>query len=339
VALCLAASLSGASPTPPSTPLLIGDKYPIEVSVSFPGALLHWLDSLTGLSGRGLTGGKTRRIHRVEYQHVLGRPTDDELLLLEAFAEARVRYAADHAEDEPYGLTLAFFDAADLSDALTRIRGLVNEADSKAIQSAAEHFAPKYEAIWKNGIIPRQFLERAEKSGKRKAIARFLADVASFFDVPPDERPYPRVILVPVPDGAGTHAQMIHHTLLIEIRHWEKLLDEVAPIVHENAHLLFYRMGQERIAHYAELAGRQGALGEEAWTVLHESLPTAIGQGVAYERFQSERWSTQMRWYHIETIDTYAKRIYPTIRAALKSHRKFDDQLLIELIRLYQAPE
>jgi hypothetical protein len=335
----LTALLAGAASANPTTPLLVGDKYPIVVSVSFPAALLHWLDSLAGLAGRGLTGGKTRRIHRAEYQHVHGRPTQEERLLLEGFAEARLRYAADNADDDPHLLTLAFFDSVDLDEALTRVRTLVNLIDSQAIQSAVDHFAPKYEAIWKDGIIPRKFLERAKKSGKRKPIARFLVDVAAFFGVPPDETPHPRVILAPVPDGAGTHAQMIDNRLLIEIRHWEKLLDEVAPIIHENSHLLFYRMGEERIARYRELAATQGTLGDEAWTVLHEALPTAIGQGVAYERFQTERWSTNMRWYHIDTIDAYAKRIYPTVRAALKDRRELDDELLLELIRLYQAPE
>ena len=67
-----------------------------------------------------------------------------------------------------------------------------------------------------------------------------------------------------------------------------------------------------------------------------EALPTALGQGVAYERFQSERWSLDKPWYHIEAIDRYAKRIFPLVKRTLAHRdRVFDESFLREALALY----
>ena len=139
---------------------------------------------------------------------------------------------------------------------------------------------------------------------------------------------------MPVPPGHGTHAQAIGAFLLIEIRRGESLADEVAPIVHENVHLLYARIDASKIEQMNEtvFAGRS----DDAEYRLREALPTAIAQGLAGEAFQDGRWSLDYSWYHISAVDRYAKRIYPIVKRALTAGDSFDETFLKEVIAAYE---
>ena len=110
--------------------LLLGETFPIETSVSFPAALLHWLDSLAGLSGPGLTAGKTIEAHRTEYNRKLGRPTVEDQNVLEDYAEVRRRSV--NGNHDPNSLAIAFFEAGGWEEALNSSRQLLGrEASSE----------------------------------------------------------------------------------------------------------------------------------------------------------------------------------------------------------------
>jgi hypothetical protein len=307
--------------------LLLSAAYPIETSVSFHASLMHWMDSLAGLNGAGLTGGKTQRAHRIEYNHVLGRPTDHDREVLLGFAEARVAYASENVDGDVDGLTRAFLAADTIEEAFETASSLLTESHAQAMIEAMNYFAPRYREIWQDGVIARGFLHRASRDKKRRALSKFLIRVAEFYGVSPSQKPHPQVVLMPVIDGAGTHAQAIGHHLLIEIRHWEGLIDETAPIVHENAHLLFHRMSDESIERLTAVADETRD-GPAAWHTLKEALPTAIAQGLAYQRFLPERWSMDRPWYHREEIDVYAKRIFPLVKQTFESGGSFDEEFL-----------
>jgi len=345
VAILMASLLSTASfctePAPEtsaeSAPAgLLGETYPLAAPVSFPAALLHWLDSVTYLRGAGMTAGKTIEAHRQAYIDFLGVPAEEEQQLLEAYRSVRVGFASG-ASGNRDDLTRAFFEAETIDEALEQAKPLLSERDLTRLSESVRHFEPGYRRIWNDGKTVRAFLNRAESSKQGDKLAEFLAGVAKFYGVDPDMEPRPRLVLVPVPAGAGTHAQAIEEFLLVEVRPGDGLRDQVAPIVHENAHLLFRRMGQERIKALEAAAVAHGPMGQANWLHLNEALPTAIGQGVAQVNFRIEGWSLQMRWYDVEVVDVFAKKIFPKVKRALSTGRPLDPALIEEFVEIYKS--
>jgi hypothetical protein len=105
-------------------------------------------------------------------------------------------------------------------------------------------------------------------------------------------------------------------------------------IAHENAHFLFLNSDpkiREALRRIAQETGRERAL-----ELLHEALPTALGQGVAARRFEPG-WSEDRPWYHREDVDRYAKTIYPLVEQALDGERpRLDEPLMRELLERWE---
>jgi hypothetical protein len=338
VACGIAAAVWAALPAvaaPPAElhPSILTGRYPLEAGVSFHAALLHWLDSLTGLSGPGRTGGKTIDGHRAEFEARFGRPGPTDVEVLRQFAEVRSRAGSAHADRD--GVTVAFFEAPGLPEALERSAAFTSPEGVEALARALDRFAERYRTIWDDGRVPRGFLQRAAADGRlRRSLARYLGTVAAFFGAETRGVEPARLVLVPVPPGHGTHAQAIGRFLLVEIREGEDLRDQVPPIVHENAHYLFHRLEPARRAALESRATRLGRDGVESWHLLLEALPTAIAQGVAAERFLAERWSIDSPWYHRADVDAYAKALYPLVDRALADRQRLDDTLVDRALAL-----
>lgn len=334
----LAAVLLAVTPTetsPPKTELLLRESYPLEVSVSFPAGLFHWIDSIAGTSH-----GKTIQAYQQEFEDRFGKPTQEDLRVLAGFTRARAHHATAARTRAPSDLPVPpiaallerFCEARTIEAALDGLRSELNLEDLNSVRRALDHFRPRYETIWNKGKVPSQFLRRCRKDPAKSALADLLEQIARFFGTDPLEPPRPRIVLVPVPPGFGTHAEAVGRNLLIEIRPGEGLADQASVIVHENAHLLFARLGPERTRQLASLALGRGPLGRSAWRTLHEALPTALGQGVADSRFRPRVWSERASWYHTRDVDTYAKAIYPMVRAALESGDRLDENLVHRLL-------
>jgi len=314
-------------------PLLLGPAYPIEVAVSLPAALLHWLDSLAGLDGPGATAGKTVNAHRLEFVRLFGPPDAETNERLRGFALARAGVARRLPRDRRDALTYAFFEAETLDAALQSAASVATADELVALRRAFETFEPRYRQIWSDGAEPRRFLSSATRDERAADLAALLVRIARFYGVGAAESPHPRIVLVPVPAGYGTHAQAIGRHLLIEIRPREGLAEQVAPIVHENAHFLFQRIDDKRSESLARLAAEHGRPGEDAWLLLREALPTALGQGVASRRFQPD-FSLDARWYHLDEVDAYAKRIYPLVSRTVRKGGRLDADFLRAAVAL-----
>lgn len=337
LAVSLHPAIATADGTPASAPsgtLLLGDTYPLEVDVSFHAALFHWLDSLAGLDGPGMTAGKTRTAHREQFVRQFGPPDSKDQLLLQSFAELRLRDVTNRPDDR-LALAQAFFETPDLDAALLQAESLLGAEDAETLADVLAHFGERYLGVWQSGEVVQRFLDKTRGSSVRPHLARFLRGVASFYGVEPDQPFPPRLVLVPVISGYGTHAQALGRTLLIEIRPYEKLRDEVAPIVHENVHFLYHRIGAERAARLQAVAAETGPHGEQAWLLMLEALPTAIAQGVAWRRWGPPEWSLDRRWYHIDEVDEYAKRLYPLVNKTLDDGGRFDDAFVRRAVALY----
>jgi hypothetical protein len=297
--------------------------YPLEVRISFDAALVHWLESLCGA-----TLGKTVPAHRQEYTRLFGRFDADDRARLEDFARVRVAHAQVPTPPLAFrgmnAMRERLFDG-DEADPMGELAKELSPEDMAALRRSLAWFAPKYARIWRNGAVPQAFVQAAREDAALGRLDAMLVRLARFYGVPSGGAPRPRLLLVPVPGGWGTHAYALRRTLLLEIRKGDRLADQAAVIVHENAHFLFARMPTERQEKL------KAAAGAEVWAVLHEALPTALGQGVADRAFSSD-WSTSRRWYHTTDVDRYAKALLPLVDRTLAENGVLDEAFVTRAV-------
>ena len=321
--------------------LLLAVPYPIEAAPSFPAGLFHWIDSLAGT-----TPGKTVPAHRAEFLRLFGALTEEDRAQLEAFVAAR----AEHAQREAAHASLAglpprasamlgvFCGAATVDDALAKLEPELTKDAWDGLARALEHFRSRYEVVWNHGAVPRAFLESARRDPGRPRLEAVLAGVVRFFGVDPLAVPPPRLALVPVPSGFGTHAEAIGGVLLLEIRKGDRLADEASVVVHENAHFLWNLVPAERRRRLADFAASLDDDGARMFRLFGEAIPTALGQGVADRAFRPSSWSLDHPWYHAQDVDTCAKRIYATVGAALDAGLTLDEELVRRALRAANPP-
>lgn len=320
-------------------PGLLGAAYPLEARPSFPAGLYHWVDSLAGSSA-----GKTKDAHRGEFLEHHGGPSSEDLDHLEAFQAARLEHmrtnpGRDGALPVPRSSALLgiFCAAPTLDAALARAKRELSPEGFASLAAALRHFGPKYEAIWRDGAIPRAFLDRVRRDPRRERLADLLERMGGFYGVDVASAPSPAIALVPVPDGFGTHAEAVGRHLLLEIRPGDDLAGQASVIVHENAHYLWTLLPEERRHRLEKEAKEAGPLGARAWEALSEALPTALGQGVADRQFRSDRWSSRAPWYHDAGIDAYAKALYTLVQRSLEEGKSLDEEFVRRAVERYPA--
>jgi hypothetical protein len=337
--------LAGAGPasaaTKPQDRLFLARPYPIEAAPSFPGGLYHWIDSLAGTSG-----AKTIPAHRAEYLKLFGPMNDDDKTRLRAFVAARseftirqaARTATDGAAPHASAMLGVFCTSATVDDAIARVRPDLTDALLDGLASALAHFGPRYELVWNHGARPEAFLERARRDPGRSQLTDLLTRIVRFYGVDPLTVPPPRLALVPVPAGFGTHAEAVGGVLLLEIREGDRFADEASVVVHENAHFLWSLVPVDRQRRLARAAADLGDEGSKTFALLREAIPTALGQGIADDTFRPGGWSLDTPWYHTPEVDRCAKRIYPVLRAALDSGGVLDETLIRRVIAAASGP-
>ena len=329
--LLVAVTVACVPARPPATPPLLKRPFRIEAAPSYPGALFHWIDSLAGTST-----GKTIKLHQQQYADLYGPLSVEDQAALDAFVAARAdnlrRQESSAARGGPpvtFSALLGIFcSAATLDDALAHARGQISQPSYDGLAGALRHFAPKYARIWNDGAIPRAFLERARADQSIPRLGKLIARIRAFYDVDPRKSPPPRLALVPVPSGGGTHAEAIGPVLLLEIREEDTLADEASVIVHETSHFLWRLVPEERQQSLIAVARSLDETPPKVLPLLGEAVPTALGQGVADRMFRPRGWSLGNPWYHIPEIDLLAKRIYPLVQVTLQDGKTFDDRFV-----------
>lgn len=336
--LTIGAAFPAAATPPSSVPSFFGDAYPMQVEPRFHPALMHWMDSIADLKGFGLTGGETTPAHRAEYEALFGPLTGEAADHLRAYLNTRNRFIEAQRDWLPDRLTRVFLEARDFNEARLQSSRMLAIDQRKDFIQALDYFEPKYRRIWNDGALAQAFLDGSRERDRRR-IGRLLRRVADFFGADPSAEPVSQLHLVPVPDGYGTHAQTLYQHLIVEIRPGDTLKDQLAPIVHESAHYLFFRADRDAMQNAQAQLNRRGPQAVAAWRLLREALPTAIAQGFAEQQLNASNWSIRNRWYHRDDIDRYAKILFPMVRKALlDKQRTFDEAFVIEALELYPGP-
>lgn len=303
-------------------------------------ALFHWLDSLVGTSG-----GKTITAHRQQYVEQFGGLSDSAHEALQGFRDLRGDQLQADKElvlpglpQGPTGLVWlrgVFLHFGDMADALTYAEHTMEPENYSHLSQAMQYFDDQYESIWNDGQVPGVFLYRFKKDPHRGRLMRLLSRIADSMDVDLSALPTPTIYLVPVPSGHGTHATAVGPYLLLEVRRADHLAEQASVIVHENSHYLFYNMNPARRARVREMIEQMPADAREAWRMLNEALPTALGQGVADREFRTWLWSSRMPWYHLAEVDEYAKAIFPLVDETLREGGQFDERFFRTALELY----
>jgi hypothetical protein len=323
------ARVRAADPVPGDT--LLARPYALRAAPSFPGGLFHWIDSLAGTSA-----GKTVPAHRQEFLRRFGRPTPEDKSQIAAFVEARAEHfkrqqalAGRSGLPARGSVMLGMFCEADTVEAaLEAVKPELSAKAYRGLAASLAWFRPKYEAIWDHGAVPETFLARARRDPGLAALESILTRIVAFYGVDPAAAAAPRLALVPVPEGYGTHAETIGGVILVEIRPDDGLADEASVIVHENAHWLWSLVPKERQQGLVAFAEGLDEASQHTFSLFGEAIPTALGQGVADRRFRPASWSPDNPWYHVAEIDRCAKSIYPLVRATLSEGRSLDRKFL-----------
>jgi hypothetical protein len=319
-----------------------------EVSISRVANLVHWIDNLAGSSL-----GKTVRVYRRYWLNRYGSPSPEERRMLQKWHDIRVK-----SRNRPTSRLLMdrgclpqtapaprwrdrfrvrSYEAASTEEFVISMHEDLSDAEMKDLRAILQAFEPGFDEIWKEMTFLPRFKERFERFLEESELRPFLGKMAGFFGVDPAVFPKGRIHLMALPADSGTHAQANGRHLLMEIRPRDTPVEQIQVISHETAHYFWQLISPERNDELARQVHQAGPAGPVLWRLLRESLPTALGQGLAEAHLAPHRFGTHQRWYHIESIDKFAKEIYPVVEAAFRLGRTIDDGVLQKITERVQA--
>jgi len=303
-------------------------------------SLVHFVDSLADTSG-----GKSVPTYRALWNARIGAPTPQDRSALDAYRSARRSATAaarcgapapGSAGAEPGWPTrflYSMLEARDLDGFLGDIEPCLTPDESRGLSDALAHFTPGFEVFWRESGWLRAFDRDFQDFLASGGLPLYLGEVARWFGVDPETAPPPVIGFVILPAPGGTHAQELGRRLLVEIRPRDTPVDQISVVAHEESHYLFHQIPPERLAALEARARAAGPNGEDVWHLLHEAIPTALGQGLAVARLQPAAFRPDLGWYHIPEIDALAHRIYPLVREAVDSGRTIDGDFIAACVR------
>ncbi|MDQ7007090.1 MAG: hypothetical protein Q9Q40_07645 [Acidobacteriota bacterium] len=329
-----AASRPAAADTPPAA-----ETWPIEARVSYLVNLFHWVDNLAGTSI-----GKTRAVYQRQWEKTFGPPSPADAAQLEAYRQVRTRpepvVRPDRLPDAQSCLPTSFprlsarqrFNTAVLrSDTLPQLERalapVVGPADAATVRRVLAHFEPRFRRLWPRMAFLGPFHERFERWLRARPVQDLMLRFAHFLEVQADPSRPTVVHLVGLLEQGSTHAEASGRFLLVEIRPADGPADQTQVIFHELAHDLLRRQPARVRDAFARRLMARGAVGALAQTLLHEGLPTALGQGVARATLTPNHFAFRDRWYHVDAIDRFAHRIYTAVRQEIHSPRSYSSRL------------
>lgn len=348
-ALLLAACAArGAAPAAPSARAPAASLPEFEVKISRFANLVHFVDNLAGTSQ-----GKTIRAYRRYWADRVGFPDGRDRELLGTWTALRYknvprrpatilneRGCLPWSEPDPgwrHRFLVRSYDAESIDAFVDSMEGDLEPEEMSRLREVLEAFEPPFDEIWKEMTFLPRFKESFEAYLRDSGLRPFLGEMARFFGVDPSAFPPGRIHLMALPADSGTHAQANGRDLLMEIRPNDTPIEQIQVISHETAHYLWHLVAPDRNDALARQAHEASPRGAVIWRRLRESLPTALGQGLAEARLAPQRFGLQHRWYHIDAEDRFAKAIYPVVERAFREGRRIDDGIMAELARAADA--
>jgi hypothetical protein len=314
----------------------------IETDVSFTTNLVHWVDNLAGTSI-----GKTMPLYRRYWDERFGPPGEEDRRALAAFARIRNlpippagRAVGNESgclpvETEGLGWRQIFLAEAMGARSMEQLRRALSpylaQQDLDDLTASLERFRPRFERVWKDLGHVRRFEGRFDRFLAEGKLTEYLDTLAGFFGVDARTLPPMKISFLGLPVNGPTHAEADGDRLLIEIRPLDAPRDQIQVVAHEASHFLMRSMPISAVDQLASQAYGGGESGALIWRYIWEGLPTALGQGLAEARLSPRTFSPSLRWYHVDSIDRFAKMIFPAVEAAVGGGRRVGDGLMGEI--------
>jgi hypothetical protein len=303
----------------------------IELRASGMGQLGYHLDCLAGLERC------TRDRIEALWTQTLGWSDRDDAMLDEWTAlgqryHTSVRLDRDPAPGvypvpaRPMGLRDKLRQAAFLADDLPayqrHVSLLMTPADAARHTAVLAHFAPRFARWWQAGPAA-EAAALARDLGALlggREVEDWLLAVAAFYGVRLAENTPVHVHVVLLPGGAptGTVAEQIENHIVLEALPGESALARAPVLLHELCHFFYRSMAPD--AHQrlmAALLGSGEAAAVGALHLLDESVAAALGNGVAGQRLDPQRFQRRMArprgLYDDALIDPVARALLPAL--------------------------
>jgi hypothetical protein len=321
----------------------------LQTDVSYTANLVHWVDNLAGTSA-----GKTMPAYRDHWRARFGSHAETDLQALRAFASLRhgggpspgarpgIRNDAGCMPVEADEMSwhqrfMAAAMEAGSVDGLARALYPDAPAERELLGASLAHFEPRFRQVWQDLGHVRAFEARFHRFLEQGGLPGYLDTLAAFFGVDAAATPPMRISFIGLPVDGPTHAEADGDHLLVEIRPGDTPETQIQVVAHEASHFLMRRLDPARVDALAAEALAQGEAGALVWRLMWEGIPTALGQGLAEARLIPERFTLTQRWYHLDSVDRFAKLIYPGIVESVAAGRPLDGPLMAHMARVVQG--
>ena len=336
------AMLLSATLAAPASPVSLR----LQTDVSYTANLVHWVDNLAGTSV-----GKTLPIYRSAWAARFGRLDQADVSALQDFVRLRMapipsgaeimnRSGCLPVESDVLSWHQKFLAAAMQASSVKELGALLSPPlgpkDIEKLEAVLGRFEPRFRQIWEDLDHVRTFQGRFESFLREGGLPAYLDTLAGFFGVNPADAPPMRISFIGLPSDGPTHAEADGDHLLVEIRPGDRPEHQIQVVAHEASHFLMRRLSAQRLDALASEAHAQGAAGALVWRYMWEGIPTSLGQGLAEARLTPATFSTSQRWYHIATVDRFAKLIYPSISRVVLDGGTVDGPLMRRMARVVE---
>ena len=214
--------------------------------------------------------------------------------------------------------------------------GLITISDNEKLYEILKNAEKKYDKIiWRES--DKKLISHLEELSKyEKSNASIFQKFNHFYDSSWTEKTPFNVVIYPIPGSKGNTTATPHiNALCVSILTEDK--DRVginSVALHEMCHVLYQNQSKEvqsQLDNYFK--ENQSIYAKQAYTYFNEALATALGNGYAYKEMNGK--IDESEWYDDETINGFAKAIYPLVEDYLQKNKTIDKEFIDKSIQLF----
>ena len=214
--------------------------------------------------------------------------------------------------------------------------GLITISDNEKLYEILKKVEKLYDKlIWKESekILKSQLKELSKYEKKN---ASMFQKFNRFYNSSWTEKIPFKVVIYPIPGSKGNTTATPHiNALCVSILTEDKdIIGTNGVALHEMCHVLYQNQSKEvqsQLDNYFK--ENESIYSKQAYTYINEALATALGNGYAYKEMNGK--IDESEWYADETINGFAKAIYPQVEDYLQKNKTIDKEFIDKSIQLF----